>query len=314
MNHQSIIIINPYSQQQRGWQRWLSIRQEVLNSLNGPVTEMVVEKGMDLKSSLIPQLKGDEPFCLISAGGDGSVNYLINSLMNLPMIQRENIVIGAIGLGSSNDFLKPFSNRIRGIPVRINLNGAIKNRDVGRADFHNINGAGHSKYFVVNASFGVTATANWNFNHPGSVLKFLQGTSTSSAIAYTAINTIFNHQNINCSIEYDDVILRAAISNINILKIPYVSGSLWYQQEISEDDGKLGMHICRDMDQMNLLKVLFNLSKGEFNEGEKTISRIIQSFRLSAKQPVVFECDGETELISDVSIKVIPAALKFLMS
>jgi diacylglycerol kinase (ATP) len=314
MNHQSIIIINPYCHQQLGWQRWQSIKQDVLKTLVGPVKEIVVERGLDLNTSLIAQLKLGGCYCLISAGGDGSMNYMINCLLKLSLVQRENIVIGAVGLGSSNDFLKPFRRMIRGIPVRINLNGPIDSCDLGYVEYHNHKGDCQSKYFVVNASFGLTAAANYNFNHPGRVLKFLKATSTSGAIAYTAIDTIFKHQNITCSIEYDGVTMKGAVSNINILKRPYVSGSLWYRQDITADDGKLGMHICRDMNQINLLKVLLHLSKGKFVEGKKTMSRVIRSFRLAAEQPVVFECDGETELVSDIRISVVPSALKFLMS
>jgi len=314
MNQQSIVIVNPYCHQLRGWKRWQSIRQEVLNSLNGPVVELVVEKEMDLNKSLLPLLGQGGSNYLISAGGDGSIHYLVNFLLKAEMVQHENIVVGAVGLGSSNDFLKPFCRMIRDIPVRINLGGAIKSCDVGEVTYQDKRGESQSKFFVANASFGVTASANWKFNHPGRLLRFLKGTSTAGAIAYTAIETIFQHKNITCSIGYDDMRMSAAISNINILKNPYVSGSFYYRQDITADDGRLGMHICKEMNKIELLKVLFHLSKGEFTEGKKKMSRTIRSFRLSATEPLIFECDGETELASHISITVKHAALKFLMS
>ena len=55
----------------------------------------------------------------IAAGGDGTVNALLNALLgargDLPLAELE---LGAIGLGSSNDFHKPKREVWRGVPVR----------------------------------------------------------------------------------------------------------------------------------------------------------------------------------------------------
>ena len=101
-------------------------------------------------------------------------------------------------------------------------------------------------------------------------------------------------------------------SNINILKIPFVSGSFWYDQKIDPDDGKLGLYICRDMDRIDLLKILSQLEKGKFQMGTKTIHETITSFDLISNQPVVFECDGETSLTYEVSISVVQNAINLL--
>src|SRR5687767_465137 len=78
-----IIIINPYCHQQKGWKRWLSIREHVYQKLSLPVSEVVIEKGTNMKAMLEPLFDPLTKTCIISAGGDGSVHYLVNYLLSL---------------------------------------------------------------------------------------------------------------------------------------------------------------------------------------------------------------------------------------
>src|SRR5688572_20415700 len=105
MQQQVYIFINPHCHQQRGWKRWLSIKSDVLRQHPGAV-EIVTEDVKDLEIHLNKILQSPEPSCFISAGGDGSIHALVNILLHARDIGNKQILLGAIGLGSSNDFLK----------------------------------------------------------------------------------------------------------------------------------------------------------------------------------------------------------------
>lgn len=312
MDHQVLIIINPYCHQGRGWKRWLSVKNEALQSINFPIKEHVLEKGMELNSTLPGLLQTGKNNCIISAGGDGSMHYLVNTLMKSTTVDLNNITIGAIGLGSSNDFLKPFSSMIKKIPVRIAHTGPAVLHDVGIATYYDKNNHARQKYFIVNASFGVTAAANWNFNNPGKVLQFLKSHFTEAAIMYTALQTISGYRNTHCQVQFNENKMLVPVSNINILKIPFVSGSFHYKQEVLPGDGKLGLNICVDMNKRELLNTLYQLGHGKFITGRKRISEFTTALQISSKYPVIFECDGETEKAGNINISIIPRALKIL--
>jgi diacylglycerol kinase family enzyme len=312
MDPKTLILINPRCHQGRGWKRWLSIKTEVTDGLNSPSTEVVLEPGMDLSKELPILLQNGQYKYIVSAGGDGSIHHLVNALLKSPSINVKGLFLGAIGLGSSNDFLKPFNAKIKNIPTRINLLSPNNIHDVGLATYYDEHNEHKVQYFIVNASFGVTATANSTFNNPGMVLKLLQANFTGAAMFYTAVSTILNYKNFHCRLTYNNNETSLTASNINILKIPYVSGSLWYDQKIHPDDGKLVLCVCRDMSKMDLLKILSQLQKGLFKMGDKTITETINSFHLSSARPVIFECDGETSLANNVSITVVPRAINVL--
>jgi diacylglycerol kinase (ATP) len=307
-----LIVVNPRCHQNRGWKRWLSVRNDVLRSLPHNATELVLEDGMDLTGTLLCLPNDGQHNFIISAGGDGSMHYLVNALLKSSSGSSKNITLGAIGLGSSNDFLKPFNKKINGIPVRIDVSAPVSNNDVGLAVYYDENNGHKKEYFIVNASIGVTASANWTYNNPGLILRFLKSRFTSASILYTALVTILSHKNIDCHLKFNATEMDFVVSNINILKIPFVSGSFRYDQKILPDDGNLGLHICRDMNRVELLRILSQLENGKFSLGEKTISEVIKEFHLSSEQPLIFECDGETSLANNISISVVPKAINVL--
>lgn len=312
MNRKTLILINPECHQGKGWKRWISVKNEVVKSLESPWTEFVLEPGVNLSATLPDLLRDGHYKFIISAGGDGTMHYLVNSLLKSSTINIQNFSLGAIGLGSSNDFLKPFSRKINDIPIRIDLLSAIEKHDVGLAQYYDESSQYNNSFFVVNASFGVTALANWNFNNPGKLLKFLKSNFTNTAIFYTAFNTILRYKNFHCRLNFNNNEVDVAASNINILKKPFVSGSFWYDEKIKADDGKLQLCVCKDMDRIELLKILSQLRKGRFKLGKKTTSETIHLFQLTSAQPVVFECDGETSITREVRISIVPKAINVL--
>jgi diacylglycerol kinase family enzyme len=290
------------------------IKDQVHDQIAARTSEFVIEKGTSLQSVIQPLLDSKSKICILSAGGDGTMNSLVNYLLSLDKERFQHITLGAIGLGSSNDFLKPFQNVIKNIPVRIGCNGETMLHDVGRIRYMDELGVRQDKYFIVNASLGVTAQGNWNFNQPGNVLRILKKVSSNLAILYTSVQTIFNCKNQRCHVEFNDQNLDIPISNINILKIPFVSGSLHYDNKIQPNDGRLGVHICTGMSKRELLTTLLQLSKGKFQNGKNKLSADTAAFSCRALTPFIFEYDGETDQTTDLAITVIPQSIRILKS
>lgn len=302
------IIINPHCHQGEGWKRWKHIRSQVLDRLPS-AKEIVTENTNDLSAQLTGILNTNEASHIISAGGDGSIHLVANALLRHEQPSRHSL--GAIGLGSSNDFLKPFQSYIQKVPVRINTNSHILH-DVGEVSYIDKNDVRQKQYFIINASIGVTAEGNWNFNNPGKFLKWLKKFNTEAAITYTALATIFSYRNKPVTVRFNDEETTIPVSNINILKIPFVSGSLHYRQNILPDDGLLGLNICQNMKRMELIQTLMQLEKGKFAPGEKRISTFTRRIQLLSPVPIVFECDGETTESTNIEIIVRPKAINLL--
>lgn len=296
----TFIIVNPHCHQGEGWKRWKHIRRDVLDRLPF-AKEIIPDNTEELSAQLAGIFSTNEESCIVSAGGDGSIHLIVNAILQLEEPAKH--ALGAIGLGSSNDFLKPFQSFIKDVPVRINTNSRTLH-DIGEVSYVDKNDLRQKKYFIINASVGVTAEGNWNFNNPGKILKWLKKRDTSAAITYTALTTIFGYRNKPVTLRFNGEETKIPVSNINILKIPFVSGSLHYRQNISPDDGLLSVNICQGMKKMELIQTLVQLEKGKFITGAKRISTFAKNIQILSPVPIVFECDGETTESTNIEITV----------
>jgi len=307
-----IIIINPKCRQGTALQRWMSIKQELSTYLPTNFEEAILGHGMDLDAILGDRIAQSSELFIIVAGGDGSINYLINYLMKYQKSHLHKIAIGGIGLGSSNDFHKPILKSIKGIPLMIDLEKPWVKHDIGVAKYVAENGISMEKYFIINASIGVTAQANWNFNNPSALLKYVKSKSSSLAIFYTALRTILKHKNISIHIEYNDEKFETELSNLNLLKIPYISGNFRYPQSVPFDSGFFGLNLSHHMGTIDLIKLMFDLGKGVYEVDEKKISVYTDRLEVTSKEFFVFEFDGETDKCQSVEIEIVPKAINLI--
>jgi len=247
----------------------------------------------------------------IIAGGDGSINFFLNRCMNLLDVKTlKQIKIGAIGIGSSNDFQKPFlpEKMICGVPYRINFSDAIS-RDIGCLLFDQ-DGQKMKKYFLINASIGITAEGNNLFNNPDYVLRFLKQLNTKSAITYAAVKNIFTHKNFTATVEMNGESFITEISNLGIIKSPYFTGNLRYQSNPKPDDGLFDVHLYQSLSRYKLIKLFNNLSKGlpdyMFNKGFWKVNKI----KISSEEEFAVEFDGEVIKTKWVEFSIIPSFIK----
>ena len=247
-------------------------------------------ENLDISNAI---LKGERKF--IAAGGDGTINYLLNEILSYPSKTIiDEIQIGAIGLGSSNDFHKPmYSSRlINGIPCKVDFTNTAE-RDIGCITYvHNEKKI--NKYFLINASIGVTAEANYFFNHPNFILKLFKRMNTSTAIIYSAIHTIMRYKNIELKMidsKNDSKIFKVA--NLAITKSPYISGNMKLNYMPNYKNGLLNIHLLGDITKIGLIKVLHQLQNNKADSVNVFNSSQSSSILIKADKPFKVEFDGE---------------------
>ena len=303
--HKIAIILNPRAGHGRAVRRWRTIESAVRRQLLPQAAAVDVFEAGQADSSGA-ELAAAGYSLLLAAGGDGSVNHLLQELMAIEENHRP--LLGAIGLGSSNDFHKPVRRHVSGIPLRIDP-ALARPQDVGRVLYRDERGQQQQRYFLINASMGVTADANWLFNHPDACLRLLKGRSSSLAILYAAIRTIITHRNSPLELVTDAQLQAGHFANVAVLKSPHVSGSFTYDQALCCDDGQLGLNICGDIGRWQLLGVLADLSRGRFSDGEGRQSLYVQQLHIRTFGLQALETDGEVMLAEDIWFSLLPRAV-----
>ena len=287
------LLLNKYAAGGNAEKKWELIKDVINQKLdnlnvidlhNHIVMEEVIKEAIE---------KGDEDF--IIAGGDGTINLFLNKMID--SADEKDIKffrMGAIGIGSSNDFHKPMKKEITvsGIPTQINFEDS-QLRDVGVIKYKS--GEQYlKKYFLINASIGITAEANNFFNQPDLILRFLKRHFTPIAILYAALKTILTYKNLETKIIYDSSETHSlSVSNLSIIKNPNFYGNLLYPCEANYQNGLFDIYLAYSMNKYNLISLLISLGKKIFPEYEKTKHSITSNIIISSQTNFLIEFDGE---------------------
>jgi diacylglycerol kinase family enzyme len=248
----------------------------------------------------------------VAAGGDGSVNALTEALMtSLAEPERASVRMGAIGLGSSNDFHKPFrpDGMVQGVPCTMECASA-RPRDVVRLRI-GPDGSAETRYFLINASAGLTAEGNRLFNDPDPLLATLKRTRTSAAIFYAVFRTMVMYRNRSLTIESPGSPRRASeVTNLAIFKNPHVSGTLKFPGKACYDSGALEFRLAEDLGLAGRVRLFRALQAGQVPADGSCLAWSSPEATLRSEQPFAFEFDGEVTATREVQIRVLPGQLQ----
>ena len=271
--------------------KWNSIKNQIdigtatIHYFNGNYT---------LKNKIIEAINTGETNFTI-AGGDGTINLFLNLL--IPALEPEvikEIKIGAICIGSSNDFHKPLNHEsmVNNIPIKINFKNAAL-RDVGCISYHSGN---HllKKYFLINASIGVTAEANHYFNSSGFIIRTLKKISTKSAINYSALRTIYKDKSIELKIiDSNNKIKQLKLANLAITKSPHISGNITMDCPYNYQDGLFNIYFLDLKCKIELIKLLNRLQSKNIDPSNVFGTMQSPYLLIEAEKSFKVEFDGE---------------------
>jgi len=306
-----VILINPAAGGGRALERWNRIESRILNR-HPSVTPFILENGVNEKQWIGKRInEGETEF--VAGGGDGTVNLLVESILehrSLPLFP--NVKLGAIGLGSSNDFHKPFQDtqRIEGIPCKMDFDSTIR-RDLGTLTFEDEKGNLHKRYWIINASIGITAEANLFFNFPNALLRLLKKMTTQGAILYSAFHTILNYRNREMEITLDkNIPFETSITNLGIIKSPHFSGNFCYDSPFEPQSGDFYVQLCEKMSLPRAILTLLKLSQRKFSG--LPLTRSWRSYQLIVRsdKPFAVEFDGEVISTRNTSFTIQPKLLQ----
>ena len=303
------VLINYSACNHTGKQKWLQIREKVISLLPGDTIYIPYETPFNTKKCLSDLIRNEGVTSFISAGGDGSINLILNSLMELTDGRLAGICLGAIGLGSSNDFLKPNGLQIKGIPCRIHFEKSVLS-DIGVVHFKTESNKWRSRSFLINASLGITADANQLFNRGDLIIRTLKSRALDFTILYTAVKTLLTHRNKEIRIIEKGSRKAMRFANISITKSPYISGGFHYERCPARDSGQFGFHYAGDMSRLEIIRTLLDLSRGKFGETMKKKTLFLNQIELSSEQVLAMETDGEIQLGNTFRFSTIPRAIK----
>lgn len=305
-----IIFLNPAVNNHTGRKKLNRIYDDLRKKVENMGSDITIENiPKNPMNSLLKHIENGEK-TFIAGGGDGTVHSLANAMMKLPEKTRREVVFGAIGLGSSNDFHKPMSksNMIKGIPVKIDFTNPVKH-NVAKADYLTDTDQSVSEYFIVNGSMGATADVNQKFNNCDRISGWLKPKWVDGCIYYCGLNVFLNYKNFKAKLNIHGQDYHTEISNLGFLIYPNFAGNFKYDTEVTPQSDYFCVNLSENMNKMEQCISTYNLLRHRFYNRPKTKSWNSQEVSVSVDEKTTFEMDGEVRMVKKVSIKLIKGGL-----
>lgn len=301
-----LVLVNPTADGGRAGQRWSHVRSAIEDRF-GAFDECVTRDPSTVRARIAEALaSGERRF--VAAGGDGTVNCVLNTLLDVasPAVFAE-VVLGAIGLGSSNDFHKPRrpDRDVGGYPCRMEFAYALRH-DIGHTEAVGDDGM-LQRAWLLNASVGTTATGNWLFNQAAGLVGWCKRKSATLGMVAACFTAILRTRRLQVTLDGPDGTARTVrLRNLGVVKNPHFTGCLKYDSPYEPGSRRFFVHLLANNSLFDTFVTLARLARGRFDGRRSASSWQADHLTVASGTPFAVEGDGEVTLVRRATFAIAP--------
>ena len=297
------LIVNPVAGAGRTRKKWPHIR-ELLKSIGLRFEHDVTEAprhAIELAKSAAR--KGYE--LVVSVGGDGTINEVVNGLYDSGTIK--DVTLGIISTGTGGDYIRTI-----GIPPRYEdachrLLGPKKlSVDLGVVEYASAEGR-QQRLFVNFAGLGfdaeVVRATTLRFKALGGVPAYLLGLLT----------TLLSYRNRDISLKLDGNTQEKRVCAAVMSNGKYGGGSMFLAPDADPTDGLFDVLTIGDLSKPDLLWSLPRIYRGTHLTHPKVTMIRAREVEVQSQQRMFLQADGELLGEAPVRVNMLPSSLKIVV-
>lgn len=298
--------MNPNSANGATGKEWPEIRTMAGDRL-GPF-ETVITTGTGDATRLAREAVLSGADIVVCVGGDGTLNEVINGIMNERGLPERDVLLGLIPRGTGCDF-------IRSVPIPKDPFKALENIsacrsrriDLGRLIFRDHYGRSSSRYFHNVLSFGLGGEVDERVNRTtkifGGFVSFIWGTLVS----------ILLYETKRIRLKADDYFDQEVTTwNVAVANGQYHGGGMYVAPGASVEDGLFQVTVIGGLSKPAVFWNLPKLYNGKIYEHKKIRKLVGRRIEASSDQRVLLDMDGEQPGQLPVTIEVVPSAISII--
>ena len=239
---------------------------------------------------------------VVAAGGDGTVNAIVNALMSVDPKVRPSL--GILPLGTANDFAGCLC-----IPDEISAAiELVETAAVRPVDVVRIEADGFERYYANVAAGGnsvrVSEEMTAEMKERWGAFCYLRG----------AIEVLSDLKSFRITAKCDDELF----SDLDTWAVLVANGKtnagrIVVAPQASPVDGLLDVVIIRDGSALDIIEIVSNALLGSFVDCEQVIYRQVKRLHLHSQPSMRFTLDGEVIDREPVRFEVVPAAIRMCL-
>lgn len=271
----SIFIINPAS----GETNYDLLKSKIIQYMDGKDYEIFETKGPNDATRIASKYKNDNNVIIYACGGDGTLNEIINGIIN------GKCKLALIPTGSGNDFYKSLK---------------LFKKEESTIDAGKIN----DRYFINIASVGFDA----DVGNYANIIKN-RGKGKKTAYIKGVLKAFFHYHNREYEIEIDNKKYNSKCTLIAICNGRYYGGGFKIAPLATFDDDHFDVYLAKSVNRLKLIFLLIKLLKGK-HENAKEVKKIkATSITIKCKENMIVNIDGEMLETKKIKIDMIKDAI-----
>ncbi|WP_240422322.1 diacylglycerol kinase [Listeria costaricensis] len=286
-----IIIYNPVAGK-RKFKQYMPSAEQILTEAGFEVTLMSSTSEPKSVTKLAEQAARDGYDAVIGAGGDGTINEVVNGLMQV----ESRPVLGVMPVGTTNDYARALGlNHDPLEAVRMIADWQTITVDVGQAN---------DDYFINNAAAGkiteiTYAVEEKKKNRYGRLAYLLDGFKNLPKLSPTKVD-----------VTYDDQNFSGPILLMFLNKTHTVGGLESLCPTARLNDGYVDLLILKKVPPLKLLQLFLNLKSGKHLSNENVIHARVKKVSVHSPETLNISFDGVYGGEAPYEFKVCESALK----
>jgi YegS/Rv2252/BmrU family lipid kinase len=244
---------------------------------------------------------------IISIGGDGTLNEIINGIFTQDRCPSTEILLSLIPVGTGNDW-----GRMFGIPLI--YEGAVQVIKEGKHMLHDIgvvsyfNGEERAKtYFLNIAGLGFEAVVVRKTNRQKD-----KGMSNKAIYFYNLLSSLISYRNTPVDITIDGKTSKSKIFSINVGNGRYCGGGMRQTPDALPNDGLFDITVIREMGRIEIIRSLQLLYDGTIMSHPKVDGYRSNNLKVTSESLLYVEADGESLGHTPVEFSIIPSAVNII--
>lgn len=285
---------------------WREIRDEVRSRLGGLI-EFSTAAPQDA-TRFAGEVAQSDSELLVIAGGDGTINEVINGLFddnNEPL--NPDLKLGILSAGRGCDFIRSL-----GIPndyrdaVDLLINPTFKKVDAGCAFFKDEFGREQKRFFMNIACAGLAGLVAKKVNHTPRFIPPEIAYFGGVASAFLAARG----QHIKVTVDKSTV-FDGALLNVFVANGKYSGAGMCWAPMAEVDDGKFEVLVVEPIPKNRIILSAHRLYDGTFINMRGVHHHQGSSVVIETLDDVYLELDGEQPGVAPMACTVLPKALTF---
>lgn len=285
------VIVNPHAGSKKTQEDWPKIKSLLTNKgiqFESVFTEYILH-ATKLTIKAITE-KGYRR--IISVGGDGTLNEIVNGVFTQTIVNPLDITVGVISVGTGNDW-----GRMYDLPstydeqIDIIKTGKIFKQDVGKVSYFD-HGSKKDHFFINIAGIGYDALVAKKTN----VAK-QKGASGVLTYMISLVGGLFQYNFNNVVIEKEGKrLFSGKIFSVSVGICKYNGGGIMQLPNAISDDGLFDMTIIRKVSKFKVVRNITKLYDGTFTKIKEVEMHTGKQFTITGipKESVFLETDGES--------------------